>query len=210
MQRNRASAKSRPGFAALLAEAYNQVGQPELYRLHGELILQAAGCGPLCDTATLAGTSQSPQEQAETCFLQAREVACHQQAKSLELRAAMSLSRLWQRQSKREAARALLEEVYTWFTEGFATQDLQDTTAQAEIDFLTQELAHAVGLGGRARKAGSPAERARVNVTRAIKAAVTRITTRHPALGHYLTRTITTGYRCTYTPDPHLLLSWEF
>jgi predicted ATPase len=56
-------------------------------------------------------------------------VARCQQAKSLELRAAMSLARLWQRQSKRHAARQLLTEVYGWFTEGFDTVDLQEAKA---------------------------------------------------------------------------------
>ena len=56
-----------------------------------------------------------------------------QQAKSLELRAAMSLARLWQRQGKRVEARALLEEIYGWFTEGFDTADLQEAQALLEV-----------------------------------------------------------------------------
>jgi hypothetical protein len=59
-------------------------------------------------------------------------VAHHQQAKSLELRAAMSLSRLWQRQGKRATARQVLTEVYAWFTEGFDTPDLQEAEALLE------------------------------------------------------------------------------
>jgi len=59
-------------------------------------------------------------------------VARHQQAKSLELRAAVSLSRLWQRQGKRAAARALLAPVYGWFTEGFDTSDVQEARALLE------------------------------------------------------------------------------
>jgi predicted ATPase len=62
------------------------------------------------------------------------EVARHQQAKSLELRAAMSLSRLWQQQGKHDAARALLAPIYDWFTEGFDTADLQE--ARALLDDL--------------------------------------------------------------------------
>ena len=62
-------------------------------------------------------------------------MARRQQAKSLELRAAMSLARLWQRQGKRAAARQLLAEVYGWFTEGFDTADLQE--ARALLDALT-------------------------------------------------------------------------
>jgi predicted ATPase len=60
-------------------------------------------------------------------------VARRQQAKSLELRAAMSLSRLWQRQGKRVEARELLAEIYGWFTEGFDTADLQEARALLEV-----------------------------------------------------------------------------
>jgi len=70
--------------------------------------------------------------EAESCFYQALDVARRQQAKSWELRAAMSLSRLWQRQGKRDAARQLLAEVYNWFTEGFDTADLQEAKALLE------------------------------------------------------------------------------
>jgi len=65
------------------------------------------------------------EQEAEECFRKALAVARQQQAKSLELRAAISLARLWRQQQKREDARALLEEIYHWFTEGFDTQDLQ-------------------------------------------------------------------------------------
>ena len=67
--------------------------------------------------------------EAEGCFLKALEVARHQQAKSWELRAVMSLSRLWQQQGKKDAARKMLAEVYSWFTEGFDTKDLQEAKA---------------------------------------------------------------------------------
>jgi predicted ATPase len=72
------------------------------------------------------------EQQAEACFDQALDVARHQQAKSLELRAAMSLSRLWQRQGRRDEARKLLEPIYGWFTEGFDTADLQEAKALLE------------------------------------------------------------------------------
>ena len=71
--------------------------------------------------------------QAEACFLQALEIARRQEAKALELRAAMSLSRLWQEQGKREAARNLLAPIYAWFTEGFDTLDLQEAKTLLEI-----------------------------------------------------------------------------
>ena len=88
--------------------------------MQGELLLQAS-------------TSQKSLE-AEEHFRQALDVARHQQAKSLELRAAMSLSRLWQQQGKRDAARELLAPTYDWFTEGFDTADLQE--AKALLDTL--------------------------------------------------------------------------
>ena len=77
------------------------------------------------------------QAEAEACFLKAIEVAQRQQAKSLELRAVMSLSRLWQSQGKKDEARQLLTEIYHWFTEGFDTKDLQD--AKALLDELAEE-----------------------------------------------------------------------
>jgi predicted ATPase len=64
--------------------------------------------------------------------LKAVEIARRQQAKSLELRAVMSLSRLWQQQGKREEARRMLAEIYGWFTEGFDTADLQEAKALLE------------------------------------------------------------------------------
>jgi predicted ATPase len=74
--------------------------------------------------------------EAEGCFLTAIEIARRQQAKSLELRAAMSLSRLWQQQGKKEEARQILAEIYGWFTEGFDTKDLQE--AKALLDELAE------------------------------------------------------------------------
>jgi predicted ATPase len=89
----------------------------EAYRLQGELLL----CQAVPDVA-----------QAEASFQQALAIARRQQAKSWELRAAVSLSRLWQRQGKRVAARTLLAPVYGWFTEGFDTADLQEAKALLE------------------------------------------------------------------------------
>jgi predicted ATPase len=79
----------------------------------------------------------------------------------------------------------------------------------AELDFLTHELTSAVGLGGRARRMGSPAERARVNITRAIKLALRKITEHHPALGQHLATTIKTGAHCSYTPDVRMPITWQ-
>jgi len=88
--------------------------QPELYRLKGELLLSL---------------SRDYHDEAEECFHYALDTARHQQAKSSELRAAMSLARLWQQQGKRAEAYELLAPVYSWFTEGFDTADLQDAKA---------------------------------------------------------------------------------
>jgi len=70
-----------------------------------------------------------PFDKAEASFLRALEAARRRRAKSLELRSAMILSRLWQRQDKRTAARQTLAEVYGWFTEGFDTPDLHEDKA---------------------------------------------------------------------------------
>ena len=75
------------------------------------------------------------QAEAETWLQRALDVAWRQEAKSLELRAAMSLSRLWQQQGKRQEAYGLLAPIYGWFTEGFDTADLQ------EAKTLLEELA---------------------------------------------------------------------
>jgi len=136
---------SRPYFLALLAEAHGVMGQPEagltvlaealaltdamrgrwyepdLYHLKGELLLQL---------------SSDNQAEAENCFQQAIAIAQNQQAKSLELRAATSLSRLWQQQGKRQEAHDLLTPVYGWFTEGFDTADLIE--AKALLDVLSE------------------------------------------------------------------------
>ena len=71
-------------------------------------------------------------EEAEACFQQALAIARQQQAQSWELRAAMSLARLWQQQGKRAEARDLLAPIYGWFTEGFDTADLQEAKALLE------------------------------------------------------------------------------
>jgi predicted ATPase/class 3 adenylate cyclase len=142
-QATRATA-NRPYYLSLLAKVSAKMGQfteglealtealatvtksrvrwweAELYRLRGELLLQC---------------SVAPPEEAEACFQQALDIARRQQAKSLELRAAMNLSRLWQQQGKRDAARELLAPIYGWFTEGFDTADLQ------EAKVLLDELA---------------------------------------------------------------------
>lgn len=81
--------------------------------------------------------------------------------------------------------------------------------ASEEREFIAHEIASAVGLGGRDRKAASDAERARVNVTRAIRAVLDRITEHSPALAKHFEATIHTGTFCSYTPDPRTTLRWE-
>jgi class 3 adenylate cyclase/predicted ATPase len=87
---------------------------PELHRQKGEILLRM---------------QEHSEEEAESIFRGAIEIARAQESRSLELRAATSLARLWQRQGKRDAARELLAPVYEWFTEGFDTQDLKDAKA---------------------------------------------------------------------------------
>ena len=81
--------------------------------------------------------------------------------------------------------------------------------AEEELEFLVDQLAGAVGLGGRDRRTGSSAERARVNVTRAIRSALDRIGEHDPALGRHLTSTIRTGIYCSYAPDPRVPTTWQ-
>jgi predicted ATPase len=103
---------------ALVQKNRERIHEAELYRLKGKLLLQ----------------SRVPEE-AEECFRQAIDIARCQRAKSLELRAATSLARLWQQQGKKAEAHKLLSEPYHWFTEGFDTKDLQD--AKALLDELS-------------------------------------------------------------------------
>ena len=80
---------------------------------------------------------------------------------------------------------------------------------QAEIDLIVDEISGAVGLGGRNRPMGSPAERARVNVTRAIKSAIRRIGEHSAGLEDHLTISVTTGTFCCYRPDARARVSWR-
>ena len=145
---------TRPLCLVLLAEAAGQVGQVEEgLRLLAEALaaFEASGRGDgLAEAYRLQGELLLRQAtpdaaQAEACFQQALAIARRQQAKSWELRAAISLSRLWQQQGKREEAHELLAPIYGWFTEGFDTADLQEAKA------LLNELAEGrSALQGRA------------------------------------------------------------
>ena len=77
-----------------------------------------------------------------------------------------------------------------------------------ELDFIARELSHGLGLGGRARRAGSAAERARINVTRAVKAAMARLRDADPDLAAHFSATLHTGTVCVYTPDPRSPIEW--
>jgi hypothetical protein len=81
---------------------------------------------------------------------------------------------------------------------------------RSQIDFLARELARAIGLGGRDRPGSSSAERARLNVTRAIKAVLRKIAAANRDLGLYLKTTVKTGSFCSYTPDPRHPITWSF
>jgi predicted ATPase len=108
--------------------------EAEMYRLKGELSLQSAVHSPQSEITSFQHPTRSTQAEAEVeaCFLRAIDIARRQQAKSLELRAAMSLSRLWQRQGKKAEAHQLVSPIYNWFTEGFDTKDLQEAKALLE------------------------------------------------------------------------------
>jgi predicted ATPase len=134
----------RPYFLCLLAEACKETGrfddglsalaealaaaeendnrlyETEMYRLKGELLLKH---------------NDSNVAEAQNCYERAIAIARKQRAKSLELRATMSLARLLAKQGHRSEARAMLAEIYNWFTEGFDTADLKD--AKALLDELS-------------------------------------------------------------------------
>jgi predicted ATPase len=99
----------------------------ELYRLKGELLWQ---------NAKDKEHEVKVKEEVEACFRQAIEIAQRQSAKSWELRAVMSLSRLWQKQGKKAKALSLLQEIYDWFKEGFDTADLKE--AKTLLEELSQ------------------------------------------------------------------------
>ena len=87
----------------------------ELYRIQGDFLLQMG--------------SRHQEGDAEASLLKALAIAQHQQARAYELRTALSLGRLWQRQEKPDVARNLLGSIYCWFTEGLDTPDLRDARA---------------------------------------------------------------------------------
>jgi predicted ATPase len=108
------------------------------------------------------------------------------------------------------AYRQRLEELEDEIEEAEAWNDPERAAnAREEKEFIAHELSAAVGLGGRNRRAASAAERARVNVTRAIKSALTRIDEHSSALGAHLEQTVRTGTFCSYRPDQRLPVAWQ-
>jgi non-specific serine/threonine protein kinase len=108
------------------------------------------------------------------------------------------------------AYRLRLKELHEELEEAESFNDPERAAgAREEIDFLTRELAGAVGLGGRDRKAASNAERARVSVTKAIRATIKRVSEHDPKLGQELGVTIRTGTFCSYRPDPRRPIVWR-
>jgi predicted ATPase len=119
----------RPNKQANLITAMETAGdqhcKAEVYRLQGELLQR------------VEDRAQRADVTPEACFRQALDIARRQEAKSFELRAAISLARLWRQQDKRREAYDLLAPVYGWFSEGFDTADLKD--AKVLLDELSAE-----------------------------------------------------------------------
>jgi predicted ATPase len=142
---------------AVVGKSGERFYEAELYRLKGQLTLQSKVPSPkpalslvegsqveetlpgrvgiahqdvsLAEAGAVGGAHPTREAEAEECFWKALEIARKQRAKSLELRATMSLARLWQQQRKKQEARQMLAEIYGWFTEGFDTADLQEAKA---------------------------------------------------------------------------------
>jgi predicted ATPase len=109
---------------AITERTGERVMEAELYRLKGDHIIGCSG----------TDAKHGVQTEAEECFWKSIEIARKQEARSYELRAVTSLSRLWKRQGKKAEARQMLAEIYGWFTEGLDTADLKD--AKALLDNL--------------------------------------------------------------------------
>ena len=128
--------RSAAGLAALdealtlVEQTEERFWEAEIYRLKGELLLKAEGAG--LSVSAVEGMQHA--ESPERCFRKAIEIARRQEGKSLELRATVSLARVWQQQGRKEQARRMLADIYAWFTEGFDMVDLLQGQA------LLQEL----------------------------------------------------------------------
>ena len=110
----------------------------------------------------------------------------------------------------RDAYRKRLQELTLEQAEAEAQNDPpRAARARRESEILAQQLATALGIGGRSRRAAAEAERARINVTRSIRSAISRMTTKSPGLAHHLSTSIRTGTFCHYVPDPSRKIEWE-
>ena len=137
---------------AAVEQTEERTFEAELYRFQGELTLQQSQTSleqvsnkrlrqveskskqveTKSEDTDLRPLAPDPRGEAEACFLKAIDIARRQQAKSLELRATISLARLWQQQGRQHAAPAMLSEVYSWFSEGFDTPDLREAKTLLE------------------------------------------------------------------------------
>jgi hypothetical protein len=148
-----------------------------------ELIAAAEGVG--------AGPAPSARELADS---------------GLSVGAASGLEILDER--ARQAYRARLKDLQEDLDDAEGSNDPERSArARAEMDLLAGELAAAFGLGGRSRKAGDPTERARKAVAERIRAAITRVSEAHSALGRHLENSIRTGTFCSYRPE--VSIGWD-
>ena len=145
--------------------------KPALQSRFGERVALAGGQQLLTARKTLAA-ADVPQRLAELLDEEARR---QYRARVLELEEELEEAESWNDPARAERARQ-------------------------ELEFIQQELSQALGLGGRERKVGSAAERARVNVQRRIRDAIRRIESHHPGLGKHLDRSVRTGTYCAYEP----------
>lgn len=158
----------------------------------------------------LARLLSSPGHELHVLDLVATEAGAQAGGKTpgLSARVGMDAGAFLDREAK-ESYRRRLGEIEQDLEEAREIGDIERAAqAQREREFLVRELARAVGLGGRDRRATSTAERARASVTRAIRQAMDRIEQHHPALGRHLNSTVRTGTFCTYVPDSRIGSEW--
>lgn len=208
------------------AESSDSTPQAGVFALTGEY--WTVGCGGVvCSLRHTLGLSylqrllQNPGEELHALDLLmgpeavgpepgSREEAILRQAEDVVARRSSDLGPMLDTRAKQEFRSRLLEL-------GEELEDLREKGAYeraeevaAEIESIQRELVRALGLGGRDRRAGSEAEKARINVTRAIRAAIQRISDHHEALGKLLEESIRTGSFCRYLPNPRAPIVWRF
>jgi hypothetical protein len=113
-------------------------------------------------------------------------------------------------ESAKHAYRERIAELEAEIEQARRWNDIERTArVEGELDALTRELAGALGLGGRDRRAASDSERARASVTKAVRGAVRRLADQHPELGRHLSLAVHTGTFCMYDPDPMVPVTWN-